>query len=79
MYVLFLYSSPQQTPIRSIWNKQTPETKVKTSILSTDLIEVSLMLTLIRVWLLHCEEQELCAEINTQDVFQNVSVETPTQ
>lgn len=37
------------------------------------------MLTLIRVWLLHCEEQELCAEINTQQAFQNVSVETPTQ
>lgn len=37
------------------------------------------MLTLIKIWLLHCEEQELCAEINTQDLVQNISAETPTQ
>lgn len=37
------------------------------------------MLTLIKVWLLYCEEQELCAEINMQDLVQNVSEETPTQ
>lgn len=60
-------------------NKQAAETQITTSILSTDYIAVSLMLTLIKIWLLHCEKQELCAEINTQDLVQNISAETPTQ
>lgn len=37
------------------------------------------MLALIKVWLLHCEEQELCAEINTQDTAQPVSAASPTR